>query len=259
MAATGLIGYTGFVGQHLLQSSQPFDLLYNTKNIQEIRGQAFDLLVCAAPQAKKWWANQNPAADWEMIAALIADLQQTQAETFVLLSSVDVFPQIVGVDESFDCASQPNHAYGQHRFQLEQAVANHFPKAHIVRLPGLFGAGLKKNVIFDMINHNQVEKINPNSQFQWYDLSDLWSDLKRIMQAQLALVMLATEPIYTRDIHQRFFPDLDIGAEAGGTARYDVQTQYAAVWGESGAYIRSKTQMMDRLAQFIEAETGNVS
>jgi nucleoside-diphosphate-sugar epimerase len=259
MVLTGLIGYTGFVGQNLCQSGTRFDQLYNTQNIRSIRGQQFDLLVCAAPQAKKWWANQNPEADWSAIQVLIEDLKATQAERFILLSTIDVFPTIVDADEAFNCTSRENHAYGRHRLQLEQAVANHFPKCHIVRLPGLFGSGLKKNVIFDLLHHNQLEKINPDSQFQWYDLKDLWADLERIMQAEIPLIVLATEPICTGEIHNRFFPEVAIGAEAGPVVIYDIHTRYGEVFGSQTDYIRSKPQILERLGQFVAAEKVHAS
>ena len=41
-----LIGYTGFVGMNILQQ-KPFMFLYNSKNIEEIKGKEFDLIVCS--------------------------------------------------------------------------------------------------------------------------------------------------------------------------------------------------------------------
>ncbi|MCY7273373.1 MAG: hypothetical protein LH702_06410, partial [Phormidesmis sp. CAN_BIN44] len=170
MPSTGLIGHTGFVGSNLTRLAS-FEDSHNSRTIAEIQATEFDLLLCAAPQAKKWWANQHLEEDKALVQQLIAYLKQTQAKRFVLISSIDVFPRITDADESFDCTSQKNHPYGQNRLFLEQFVANHFPSAHIIRLPGLFGLGLKKNVIFDLLNVNQIEKIHPDSQFQWYGLS----------------------------------------------------------------------------------------
>ncbi len=253
MATSGLIGYTGFVGSTLNRATT-FEALYNTQNIQDIRGQTFDLLVCAAPQAKKWWANQNPEADLALIQQLISHLEQTQAQRFVLISSIDVFPHLVEVDETFDCSSVANHAYGKNRLTLEQFVSTHFPCAHIVRLPGLFGPGLKKNVIFDMLHDNDVAKINPANQFQWYDTTRLWSDVQIILKQDLRLVMLATPPITTQEIQARFFPEVKIGVVPSAPVYYDVRTRYAQVFGGEGGYMLSKAQVLDAMSQFVAME-----
>lgn len=253
MLTSGLIGYTGFVGSNLARSAE-FDAFYNTQNIADIRGQAFEQLVCAAPQAKKWWANQNPEADLESIQQLINYLEQVQAKQFILISSIDVFPRITNVDETFDCTSLENHAYGRNRLLLEQFVSGHFPCSYIVRLPGLFGPGLRKNVIFDLIHQNGVEKITPDSEFQWYDVTRLWSDVQQAIAHDLQLVMFATEPVATAEIQARFFPDLPIGGAAGNPIYYNVQTCYADAFGGRNGYILSKAEVLEDIGRFVAAE-----
>ncbi|MBF2028576.1 MAG: NAD(P)-dependent oxidoreductase [Oscillatoriales cyanobacterium C42_A2020_001] len=255
MPTSGLIGYTGFVGSNLARSAK-FDALYNTQNIADIRGRTFEQLVCAAPQAKKWWANQNPETDLELIQQLINHLEQVQTWQFVLISSIDVFPQITDVDESFDCTSLTNHAYGRNRLTLEQFVTAHFPCSYILRLPGLFGPGLRKNVIFDMIHQNDIEKITPESEFQWYDVTRLWNDVQRAIAHELQLVMLATEPVATADIQTRFFPQSTIGTAAGKPVYYNVQTRYAEVFGGKDGYILSKSEVLEDIGRFVAVERG---
>lgn len=253
MPSTGLIGYTGFVGSNLTRLAS-FDACYNSQTIAEIRGTEFDLLICAAPQAKKWWANQHPEEDKALVQQLIDCLKQTQAKRFVLISSIDVFPRITDADESFDCTSQKNHPYGQNRLFLEQFVADHFPSAHIIRLPGLFGLGLKKNVIFDLLNANQLEKIHPDSQFQWYRLSRLWADIQVILENDVRLMVMATEPVATQNIQERFFPDLAIGADATAPVFYNIKTRYADLFNGHSGYILSQAQILSDIGQFIQHE-----
>lgn len=253
MPSTGLIGHSGFVGSNLTRQTA-FDACYNSQTIPEIGGQEFDLLICAAPQAKKWWANQHPEDDRKLVQGLIDHLKHCQAKRFVLISSIDVFPQITDADESFDCASQPNHVYGRNRWWLEQCIANYFPSPHIIRLPGLFGPGLRKNVIFDLLTGNQLEKINPDSQFQWYGLDRLWSDIALVLQHQLRLVVLATEPVETRQIQARFFPGVTIGAEAAPAAFYNIQTRHAEWFGGQSGYILSQAQILEDMDRFIQQE-----
>lgn len=249
----GLIGYTGFVGGNLLRQ-HTFDRLYNRQNIDNIAQVDFDVVVCAAPQAVKWWANQNPDEDWQGIERLITALERTRTERFVHLSTIDVFPTLTGVDETFDCHSQDNHAYGRHRLALEDAVRDTFgARAHIIRLPALFGQGLKKNVIYDLMHGNMLDAINPASSFQWYGLNRLWDDINVVLENNLQLCMLATEPIKTQTILEHFFPDVHVGAQAN-EAHYDVHTQQADIFGNAGVYMRDAETILADMATFIDHE-----
>ena len=135
------------------------------------------------------------------------------------------------LNEDFDCTTAKHHAYGANRFYLEQALADAFDVIHIVRLPGLFGPGLKKNIIFDLLNDNMLEKINPASVFQFYDLTRLWSDIERIIEQKIELIHLFPAPIQTQKIIDALFPGAAIGADQAPEAKYDYRTKYdSLVW-----------------------------
>jgi hypothetical protein len=40
-------------------------------------------------------------------------------------------------------------------------------------LPALFGKHIKKNIIYDLLNENEIHNINYNSLYQWYNLSGI--------------------------------------------------------------------------------------
>lgn len=252
MLTSALIGHTGFVGAQL-RTSGDWGSCYASADIAGIRGRRFGSVVCAAPQARKWWANQHPKQDRDQVEGLIGHLEHVAADRFILISTVDVFPEISGVDEGFDCRSRPNHAYGENRLRLEEFAASHFRRCHVVRLPGLFGPGLKKNAIFDLCHDNQLERINPDSSFQWYDVTRLAGDLDRAARAELPLVVLATEPVKNAEIRERFFPAKEIGAEAAPAVHYDVRTRHAAVFGGSDGYLRSREAVLEDLGQYLGA------
>ena len=87
---------------------------------------------------------QNPEADWNAIRALLDVLATVRTDRFVLLSTVDVFRDPVEVDEASPVDLAGLHAYGRHRYQVEEWVKAHFDNTVVVRLPGLFGDGLRK-------------------------------------------------------------------------------------------------------------------
>lgn len=151
LSRTGLIGHTGFVGGALLRQTA-FDVCYNSANIADIAGEAFGTLVCAAAPGSMIEANRAPERDAAQIDALIARLDSVRAERFVLISSIAVLADFAGGDDETTRAFQHDLAYGRHRRALEAFAEQRFPGSLIVRLPALFGAGLRKNFLFDLMN-----------------------------------------------------------------------------------------------------------
>ena len=248
-----LVGFTGFVGGNLRMQHQ-FNAQYNSNNIQDIAGRNFKTLVFAGARAEKWWANANAEADRAGIEKAIDCMKQAKADRLVLISTIDVLPPAPGLNEDFDCATAKPHAYGINRFYLEQALADAYERIHIVRLPGLFGPGLKKNIIFDLLNDNMLEKINPESAFQFYDLTRLWSDIERVVSHDIDLIHLFPEPIQTQRIIDELFPDKLVGADAAPKANYDYRTKYDKLFGGTDGYIYDSTEVLRQLAAFVAAQ-----
>ena len=147
---TALIGYTGFVGSNLL-NQYDFTDCYNSKNIQDIHGKSYDLCICAGVRAPKWIANEQPAQDLSDIQSLMNHLSKADIQTMVLISTVDVYPDRVDVDENTEIDESRLVPYGFNRRQLEKWVKQTYANHLTVRLPGLLGTGIKKNFIRDIL------------------------------------------------------------------------------------------------------------
>ncbi len=228
-----------------------FEDLYRSTNIDEIRGKEYDLVVCAGAPAVKWRANKFPREDRAAIDRLLNSLSSVQASKMVLISTVDVYPGAGEMDESFDCGSGANHAYGAHRLLLEKTLGTLFTEVHTIRLPGVFGPGLKKNVIYDLLHDNCLTTINPESFFQYYDVSCLWADIKTVLSHDIRLINFATEPIATRTIVDAYFPGKCIGTDAGAPAYYNICTRHAAVFGKQGKYRFDAAEVLGSLGAYI--------
>jgi nucleoside-diphosphate-sugar epimerase len=252
-----LIGHTGFVGGNLL-AQRPFDGLYNSSNIEEIAGRSFDLIVCAGAPAEKWKANADPARDLANIERLAAAATRALAGRFVLLSTVDVFGTPVGVDEESPVSTESLHSYGRDRRLLEELISAHFDTT-IVRLPGLYGPGLKKNVIFDFLHDNDVQKIDSRGVFQFYDTTRLWSDVEIAMQNRLPLVHLSTEPVSVAAVVRAGFGVEFDNRVAANPARYDMRTRHAALFGAEGPYIENSARVLERIAAYVARERAKTS
>jgi dTDP-4-dehydrorhamnose reductase len=252
MSEHALIGHTGFVGGNLL-AQHKFDATYNSKNIENIAGRSFDLVACSGAPAAKWKANAEPEADRDNIYRLIRALDKAKATRFVLISTVDVFLNPMSVDEDSATPTAGLHAYGAHRLELEQHVAERFDTL-IVRLPALYGVGLKKNAIFDLLNNNDVQKIDSRGVFQFYCVDRLWHDIEIALAQKLPLVHLVPEPVAVADVAREAF-DVEFTNEIAATpVRYDVHTKYAELFGGTPPYIEPRTKELKSIGKFVERE-----
>lgn len=250
---SALIGFSGFVGSTLLRQAS-FDALYRSTNIQEIEGSSFNLLVCAGAPAQKWLANREPEDDRRKIDGLIQRLKRVQCKTFVLISTVDVFKDPCGVDEDTVVDENGLHPYGLHRRQLEKFVQAHFENHLIVRLPGLVGPGLRKNIIFDFLNDNNLHVIESRGVFQFYPMVNLWYDILAALQAGLNLVHLTSEPLSVAEVSLQGFGKPFDQQQGGAPARYDMRSRHAAVFGAQGPYQYSARETLQAVRAYAQSE-----
>jgi hypothetical protein len=210
------------------------------------------VIVCSGISATKWLANKEPEQDWAAIQALLNVLEQTTVKRFVLISTIDVYPDpSQPFNELFALQGLPNHAYGHHRLAVETWVRERFSNNVILRLPALFGPGLKKNVLYDLLNDNGVDKINPAGIFQWYPVSRLYKDIARATTANLKLVNLFAAPLLMRDIIDAFFPESSVGLFTQSAPTYNLRTQYAELFGGKDGFIMSADRVMAALGSYI--------
>lgn len=251
--STCLIGFSGFVGTTLLKQTA-FDSLYRSTNISDINGKSFDTVVCAGAPAQKWLANREPEADRQKIEGLIAHLKTIQCKTFILISTVDVFKSPIAVNEDSPVDETDLHAYGLNRRLLEKFVESHFNNYLIIRLPGLVGTGLHKNVIFDFLNKNNLHAIDSRAIFQFYPMFNLWFDIQTALEAGLKLVHLTAEPIRVADIAKKGFGLLFDHALENAPAVYDMQTRHAHVFGAVGHYQYSARETIQAVRAYAQSE-----
>lgn len=310
-----LIGSTGFVGS-TIAAQHDFSRQFNSRTIGDASGQRFSKVVCAAAPGSMFEANRLPEADDRRIDALIGDLARISAGQFILISTIAVFDRFdAGYDESAT-AFQTSLAYGRNRRRLEEFCIGHFDNVIVVRLPALFGAGLKKNFVFDIMNpmpsmltverldelrehlparlrpvlgdiYEQDERLglmvidrkaldesglrtelddaiaghplssvnftNPESCFQYYDMSRLWSDISIAEAAGLGIIHLAPEPLAAKDVY-RALTGHDMPATSARVHREDMRTRHAALWGGTGPYIDTASNVLAGLRTFHGTE-----
>ncbi len=155
-----LVGYTGFVGSNLYaRARNRIKGVYNSQNVEKAYGLEPEVLIYAGVRAEKYLANSAPERDLELILEAEKNIQAINPQRLVLISTIDVYQNPVGVDESDSALSvgkggtgngiQP---YGLNRYYLEAWARKNYPDALIIRLPALYGFHLKKNFIYDYIH-----------------------------------------------------------------------------------------------------------
>lgn len=254
-----IVGYTGFVGSNLLQFYK-FDFLYNSKNFIEAKNKTFDTLFFCGIPAVKWKANKNPDEDYNTIEDIKSVLNTINVNKIILISTIDVYDK---VDKEFNeehlINFNENHTYGKNRFLFEEYVKNNFNDYHIIRLPGLFGKGLKKNIIYDLINNNNIDQIPYNSKFQWYYLDWLKKDIEIVLNNDIKICNFFTEPIHTKYIIKSFKKvyDKDFKIENLGlnTAKvnYNTCSKFSNLFGNH-KYIRTVDEVLHAINNYLSFE-----
>lgn len=245
-----IVGSTGLVGKSLIEQEN-FDFKFNTKNIHEFNQIATDgdeLLLTCLP-ATKWMVNKDVVGDMKNIHDIINIISRKKYSKVTLISTIDVYNQthIVKVNEHYS-PNVKELSYGTNRLIFEMLVKTHIctDNLKIFRLPALFNKNIKKNILFDLINNNNVEQINSNSSFQWYNLDNLSSDIIKYSELypNETLFNLFTEPIDTMDIISLFPRHIDKVKFMENRIVYDYETRF-------GKYISTKEEVLNDIKKFI--------
>lgn len=151
-----LVGYTGFVGSNIYSRARNrINGVFNTQNIEKAYGLEPEVLIYAGLTAEKHLANTDPYKDMELVLQAQHNIKMINPQKLVLISTVDVYRNPVGVDETVHPLADTEyavHPYGLNRYYLEAWVRKNYPDALIMRLPGLYGLNIRKNFIYDCMN-----------------------------------------------------------------------------------------------------------
>ena len=240
-----LIGSTGFVGG-VLAKSIDFDMCFNSKNMDSYGDvpDGCDVYLCCLP-AQKWIVNGDPIRDLRNMTSILDVVSKKRYGRVVLVSTIDVYSESpLGSDESFTPSfSRPGYGLNRHLFELMVSGCIKRDVLGIFRLPALFGHGLRKNVLYDLLNNNCADKINYNSSFQWYDMSDLRGDIDSRMGNGGTFNMF-TEPVETAEICSL----LGLQVVSGGQRlAYDYRTTQS-----STGYLMGKAEVLERIGRYCD-------
>lgn len=244
-----LIGNTGLIGTTLKEKIN-FDFEFNSKNItsfNEIVNDSCELYLSCLP-ATKWLVNQQIGNDFDNINNILNIIQEKTYSKIILISTIDVYcdSPLKSNEEHNPNVSKLN--YGNNRYLFELLVREKLKTddLKIFRLPALFSDKIKKNVLYDLINNYNIENINLNSVYQWYNLNNLVSDIQLHSENYPidSVFNLFTEPIFTLEL-LKLFPNINpLNLKHGDSIVYDYTTKY-------GEYISNKEIVLSDIKKLI--------
>tara|TARA_A100001015_G_scaffold47650_1_gene52662 strand:+ start:3909 stop:4664 length:756 start_codon:yes stop_codon:yes gene_type:complete len=247
-----LIGYTGFIGKNLIRQKK-FTNFYNSKNIHNIDQEKFHTTIICAPHGKKWWANKYPKKDRIITNKLINNLKKLKTNKVIFISTIDIYNHRTNLNENSKIGFSKSNFYGNNRFKIEKFIIKEFNNHHIIRLPALFGNYLKKNILYDLINDNNLENVKLKSKFQWYFIRDLMPDIKKIIKQDIRIINLFTEPISTSEIVKNFFKKKKIYLDKKNQGPiYNLKTIYSKNFEYKRGYIRGKKEILKKMKNYLK-------
>jgi nucleoside-diphosphate-sugar epimerase len=260
LGSVAIVGSTGFIGSNLVNffrenqiNVEQFNSFSQHEDFLQMQS---EILFIAAPNAEKWKANAHPASDLYSINKLISNLRScNQPKEIILFSTVDVYKNKTNCNES-SYGFETIEPYGRNRRYFEESCLEIFPNIQIMRLPALIGTGLKKNVLFDLTHGNQLEAVNVNSIFQWFDLSNLSRSIDILRASGIPSVNLVSQPVSVDEVIREVFPELIIsdGAfnrQTSSAAHYDCKSKHASLWSDKdNGYMYEKSEIIASMKEY---------
>ena len=312
---SALVGASGFVGS-TLKKQRSFSAEFTSSNIEQIASSSYDLVVCAAAPANMWMANRAEQQDADNLERLATCLASADIGRLVLVSTIAVYENPAAGPDEASSAFENVVPYGKNRRELEVAIADRFPRHTILRLPSLFGQGLKKNFLYDLINPapsylsaqkweqmravwSEADKVlierfyhfdpkiemyayargdaylsgvaeaietiffncgfvapmfaNSRSEFQYYNLQNIWADIQTAVAHDLPVLNVCSEPMSASHIGKEVAGFSFENSDAP-LVKEDMRTLHADKFGRDGSYLYRETDVLDGMREFYKSE-----
>jgi len=202
MLKIGIVGSNGFLGRTLSNASKNFDYDINNvtrKNFEHFKKEKFDVLINTATPSKKYWASNNPHLDFQATVSLTADLVYNwNYEKFIQISSLSVND------------SKSNHPYAINKKAAE--VISSYKKSLIVRLSNLYGKGLNKGPLYDLLINKKIY-VDIASEYSFIDTKFVANWILKNLNREGVVQLGAQDTISLQEIASKL--NLEIDWEGG--------------------------------------------
>ena len=280
-----LVGYTGFVGSNIYANGL-INKVYNSQNIQEAYGLNPDLLIYAGLRAEKYLANnpkklvlistidifkssigkdENSTVETEGLHAY--GLNRYMLECWVrdnysdaliirlpglfglnlkknfIYDFINVIPFMLKKDKyaelcTLDCDLKKYYELQNNGFYRCRSLQ---PDEKIV---------LKNK--FKEIGFTAVNFTDSRSQYQFYPLEQLWSDIVIALENEIQLLHLATEPVTAEELYWHLTGEQFENEFDSLPACYDYRTIHDTIYHGNNGYLYKKSDIIGKIKAFVE-------
>jgi len=139
-----VVGYTGFVGRAVYQYLK--EVGYDVEGFNSHSpyiDAVCDVVVNCAGNSRKFTSENNNEFTQSIEDGVLERLKQIESKRIIHISTVDVH-------------NSESSMYGQQKIFVESRIRRMYPSFSILRLSALVGEGLKKNVVFDIVNEKPL-------------------------------------------------------------------------------------------------------
>lgn len=156
MIKVAVFGANGLLGQGLLSylSSSYTIIPITRENYEQKKGKSFDVFINANGNSKRFWALENPLADFEAsTASVYKTLFDFSFKKYIYISSSDVYSNpndSITTQENSETDVRNLNAYGLHKYLSEQIVKNRVENYMILRSSMILGKAVSKGPFFDI-------------------------------------------------------------------------------------------------------------
>lgn len=157
-----IIGSHGMLGADLVRClCRKFRVTgIHKENYQSCRGTAFDIIINANGNSKRFWANSHPVEDFvASTASVYESIFDFKCSTYVYISSSDVYEDHTSprhTKEDTSIAPDKLTPYGLHKYFSELVIRKHVNNYLILRSSMILGSNLKKGPMYDAIHHEPL-------------------------------------------------------------------------------------------------------
>ncbi|MDA8696224.1 hypothetical protein N9M12_00450 [Gammaproteobacteria bacterium] len=242
-----LIGSTGLVGKNL-SDQMNFDAMANSSNISSYEGKYFDLAVVAAGDARKWFASSSPDIFSLSMQKLYKDISKIRINKIVLISTIDVLPDEEGDEDTEINPKKIKSSYGRFKYDFEELIKKNWD-TQIIRLPGLFGRHLKKNILFDFLNKKTISPHNPSSDYQWLNLDNISEIVNFVLENGCKNFHPCSEPISVKELSVILGTDYFLDPDCPKFS-YNMTSKYANIFKDNNSYCYNYENIINDLKIF---------